>query len=169
MWFIRSTMSFVIFGLLPVAVIFLPPKVSSWSNITLHLGRLSIALMGLGAVMIGLSTSFSTLIIGSSFLKSFRWPTTDSTLQALVANTLGVAADLSALAFSANFFSSGLAGRILMLLSSLESAGTLLGIGILYPIYQWSLEKATTFAGGAPYYVCGVSNHWVTLDDEFLY
>ena len=53
---------------------------------------------------------------------------------ALVINTLGVATDLSILAFSTTFVSEDVAGRILMLISSCESSGTLFGVGVLYPI-----------------------------------
>ena len=77
---------------------------------------------------------------------------------ALVINTLGVATDLSILAFAANFIPQDVSGRTIMLISSLESAGTLLGIGILYPIYQWSLQDVSFFAGGVPYYICAVSD-----------
>jgi hypothetical protein len=46
----------------------------------------------------------------------------------------------------------------MMTLASIESLGTLLGIGVLYPIYQWSMNEDLPFlAGGVPYYICGVS------------
>jgi hypothetical protein len=45
----------------------------------------------------------------------------------------------------------------MMTLASIESAGTLLGIGVLYPIYQWSINEGIPFlVGGVPYYICGV-------------
>jgi hypothetical protein len=51
-----------------------------------------------------------------------------------------------------------------MLVSSSESAGTLLGIGILYPIYQWSLHEDISFlAGGLPYYICAVSSRTLSF------
>jgi hypothetical protein len=52
----------------------------------------------------------------------------------------------------------------MMTLASIESAGTLLGIGVLYPIYQWSINEDLPFlAGGVPYYICGVSIHSSSL------
>ena len=43
-----------------------------------------------------------------------------------------------------------------MQIASLESAGTLMGIAILYPVYQWSVSQVS-LAGGSPYYVCSVN------------
>lgn len=45
-----------------------------------------------------------------------------------------------------------------MLIASIESFGTLAGVGALYPLYQLSLRDSLPFlAGGIPYYICGVS------------
>lgn len=52
----------------------------------------------------------------------------------------------------------------MMTLASIESAGTLLGIGVLYPIYQWSIKEDLPFlVGGVPYYICGVSSYSSSL------
>ncbi|KAI1127253.1 hypothetical protein F5Y10DRAFT_243214 [Nemania abortiva] len=40
-----------------------------------------------------------------------------------------------------------------MAIASLESAGTLIGIGLLYPLYQLCLNDGTLL-GGIPYYIC---------------
>jgi hypothetical protein len=62
------------------------------------------------------------------------------------------------LAFFANFVPPIVSGRLIMLVASSESAGTLLGTAFLFPIYQWSLrEDISFFAGGVPYYICAVS------------
>lgn len=63
---------------------------------------------------------------------------------------------MNLLAFLANFVPNKAAGQIIMLIASLESAGTLVGVGIIYPIYQWSMNQAS-LAGGVPYYICAVS------------
>ncbi|KAK2591805.1 hypothetical protein QQS21_010506 [Conoideocrella luteorostrata] len=138
LWLVRSIMSVVVFGfVLPAVVLKLQPNNWTASNVTLYAARISIILMGLGAFLIGTSGSLASITT------------------ALVINTLGVATDLSVLAFSADFFSEGTAGRILMLIASCESAGTLVGIGFLYPIYQYSLDNSLLFlAGGVPYYIC---------------
>lgn len=52
---------------------------------------------------------------------------------------LGIATDLSLLAFLASQITNDFAIRIVRLVASLESAGNLVGIGIMYPIYQWSV------------------------------
>lgn len=75
---------------------------------------------------------------------------------ALIINTLGVATDLNLLAFLANFVPDKTSGQVIMLIASLESAGTIAGVGILYPIYQWSMNQES-LAGGTPYYICAVS------------
>jgi len=138
LWLVRNVMSIVIFGIiLPLLILKLPRKDSRLPNMTLYAGRISTILMGSGALLIGLSGSLSAITT------------------ALVINTLGVATDLSILAFSTTFVFENVAGRIFMLVSSCESAGTLLGIGVLYPIYQWSLQNDISFsAGGVPYYIC---------------
>lgn len=80
-------------------------------------------------------------------------------LPALIVNTLGVATDLSLIGlidFASVFPVDEIAGRCFTFLASLESLGTLVGIGVLYPIYQFYLDDSTA-AGGIPYYVCGVN------------
>lgn len=72
-------------------------------------------------------------------------------------NTLGIATDLSLLAFAADSIPEDAAGRTFMLIASLESFGYLVGVGVLYPIYQWSLEKGS-WAGGTAYYICAVGD-----------
>lgn len=67
-----------------------------------------------------------------------------------------MATDLSLLGFASGLPLEDIAGRCFTLIASLESFGTLLGIGVLYPIYQLYLDDGTA-AGGTPYYVCGVN------------
>jgi hypothetical protein len=43
-----------------------------------------------------------------------------------------------------------------MLIASLDYLGTLLGVGILYPVYQWSMRKES-WTAGSMYYICAVS------------
>lgn len=38
-----------------------------------------------------------------------------------------------------------------MLIAFLEHLGTLLGVGVLYPVYQWSMRKESWIAGSAYY------------------
>ncbi|KAI1057467.1 hypothetical protein LB505_008981 [Fusarium chuoi] len=139
LWLLRSVMSVVIFGIiLPGIVLHTAPRVSYPNSINLHATRISVLFISIGAFMIGLSGSLRSITA------------------ALVINTLGVATDLSLLAFGSCGFSSSDAGTVMMTLASIESAGTLLGIGVLYPIYQWSIEEYLPFlVGGAPYYICG--------------
>ena len=70
-------------------------------------------------------------------------------------NTLGIATGMSLLAFAADGNPKSATGRIFMLYASLESPGSLIGIGVLYPIYQWSLTKGS-WAGGTAYYICAM-------------
>ncbi|KAF5635034.1 hypothetical protein F52700_5582 [Fusarium sp. NRRL 52700] len=139
LWVLRSVMSVVIFGIiLPGIVLRTAPRVSHPNSINLHAARISIFFISIGAFMIGLSGSLRSITA------------------ALVINTLGVATDLSLLAFASSRFSNSDAGTVMMTLASIESAGTLLGIGVLYPIYQWSINKDLPFlVGGVPYYICG--------------
>lgn len=71
-------------------------------------------------------------------------------------NTLGVATDLALLAFAADTVTGDIASCFFMITASLESVGTLIGIALLYPLYQISLDDKTLF-GGIPYYICAVS------------
>ncbi|KAF4445051.1 hypothetical protein FACUT_253 [Fusarium acutatum] len=139
LWLLRSVMSVVIFGIiLPGIVLRTAPRVSYPNSINLHAARISVLFISIGAFMIGLSGSLHSITA------------------ALVINTLGVATDLSLLAFASCNFSSPDAGTVMMTLASIESAGTLLGIGVLYPIYQWSIREDLPFlVGGVPYYICG--------------
>ncbi|VTT84417.1 unnamed protein product [Fusarium fujikuroi] len=139
LWLLRTVMSVVIFGIiLPGIVLHTAPGVSYPNSINLHSARISVLFISIGAFMIGLSGSLRSIIA------------------ALVINTLGVATDLSLLAFGSCGFSSSDAGTVMMTLASVESAGTLLGIGVLYPIYQWSINEDLPFlVGGVPYYICG--------------
>lgn len=84
---------------------------------------------------------------------------------ALTINTLGIAMDASMFAFVADFVDERLSARSFMLLASLEGLGSLIGIAILYPIYQWGLEKEG-YLEGAAYYICSVS---VNLASRFVY
>lgn len=46
----------------------------------------------------------------------------------------------------------------MMLIASIENAGSLLGIGALYPVYERSIKEDLQFlSGGRPYYMSGVS------------
>ncbi|KAF5546224.1 ent-kaurene oxidase [Fusarium napiforme] len=139
LWLLRSVMSVVIFGIiLPCVVLHTAPSVTYPNSINLHAARIGVLFISIGAFMIGLSGSLRSITA------------------ALVINTLGVATDLSLLAFASCGFSSSDAGTVMMTLASIESAGTLLGIGVLYPIYQWSINEGLPFlVGGVPYYICG--------------
>ncbi|KAG4263285.1 hypothetical protein FPRO03_09592 [Fusarium proliferatum] len=139
LWLLRSVMSVVIFGIiLPGIILHTAPRVSYPNSINLHAARISVLFISIGAFMIGLSGSLRSITA------------------ALVINTLGVATDISLLAFGSCGFSSSDAGTVMMTLASIESAGTLLGIGVLYPIYQWSIKEDLPFlVGGVPYYICG--------------
>ncbi|KAG7424214.1 hypothetical protein Forpi1262_v014755 [Fusarium oxysporum f. sp. raphani] len=139
LWLLRSVMSVLIFGIiLPAIVLGTAPRISYPNSINLRVARISVLFISTGAFMIGLSGSLRSITT------------------ALVINTFGVAIDLSLLAIASCSFSSSDAGTVMMTLASIESAGTLLGIGVLYPIYQWSINEDLPFlAGGVPYYICG--------------
>ena len=77
-------------------------------------------------------------------------------LSGLVVNTLGVGTDLSLLAFVADIIPKQYTGRTFLHIATFESLGSLVGVGILYPSYQWGLLKGS-WDGGTPYYVCAVS------------
>ncbi|KAF5253165.1 hypothetical protein FANTH_1919 [Fusarium anthophilum] len=100
----------------------------------------TVILMALGAIVIGLSHSSLAITIG------------------LIINTFGVSSNLSLLCFAANRLSSSEVGPALMSVALFESAGSLIGIPLIYPIYQWSIDEKTPFyAGGLLYVLCGVS------------
>ena len=63
--------------------------------------------------------------------------------------------DLSAYSFIVGFVPENLVGRYFQLVASLESFSALIGIALLYPIYQWGLAKGGC-AGGSAYYICAV-------------
>ncbi|KAI1194637.1 hypothetical protein F5X97DRAFT_327320 [Nemania serpens] len=137
LWLVRTVMSLGIFAvLLPLAVILLIKYTSALpSTIGLYTGKVSIVLLAIGALLIGLARSQPVLVLG------------------LLINTLGVAADLALLAFAADAVTGDTASCFFMAIASLESGGTLAGIGLLYPLYQISLNDKTLF-GGIPYYIC---------------
>lgn len=81
--------------------------------------------------------------------------TADHFPTALIVNTFGVATDLSLLSFASGLPLDDISGRAYTFIASLESFGTLVGIGILYPIYQAFLDDST-ISGGTPYFICGV-------------
>ncbi|KAI0111110.1 hypothetical protein GGR51DRAFT_65856 [Nemania sp. FL0031] len=137
LWLVRTIMSLGIFALiLPLASILLtkytliPP-----STVALYTAKGSIALLAIGALLIGLAQSKPVLVSG------------------LVINTLGVATDLALLAFAADVITREFASYFFMMVASVESAGTIVGIGLLYPLYQLCLNDGTFF-GGIPYYIC---------------
>ncbi|KAF4450282.1 hypothetical protein F53441_6564 [Fusarium austroafricanum] len=139
LWLCRSAMSVAIFGFIePFIVLNQGPQMPDSTNINLHQARFSVLFISLGAFAIGLSGSYSTITT------------------ALIINTIGVATDLNILTFASTLFKSSDAGSVMMPLASIESVGTLLGIGVLYPLYQWSMKEDLPFlAGGVPYYICG--------------
>ncbi|KNB13847.1 hypothetical protein FOXG_21356 [Fusarium oxysporum f. sp. lycopersici 4287] len=96
-------------------------------NINLAQAKVAILFISVGALAIGLPGSYDSITI-----------------------------DLSILAFASTLLEGHDAGSTLMLIASIESFGTLVGVGALYPLYQWSLQDGLPFlAGGIPYYTCG--------------
>ncbi|KAK5626745.1 hypothetical protein RRF57_002460 [Xylaria bambusicola] len=142
LWLIRTVMSLVTFST------FLPTVVTLWSKnplrltgtLNLYIAKISIVLLSFGAILIGVARTRPVLVSG------------------LIINTLGVATDLALLSFAADAVPDSIAGFFYMMIASIESAGTLIGIGILYPLYQMFLDDNTPL-GGIPYYVCGVCVH----------
>jgi hypothetical protein len=63
--------------------------------------------------------------------------------------------DLSAISFIVEFVPEGFSGRFFQLLASIESLSTLIGIAIIYLVYQWGVDKSG-YAGGTIYYICAV-------------
>ncbi|KAI0521657.1 hypothetical protein F5B22DRAFT_546077 [Xylaria bambusicola] len=139
LWLIRTIMSLVTFST------FLPTVVTLWSKnpsrptgtLNLYIAKISIVLLSLGAILIGVARTRPVLVSG------------------LVINTLGVATDLALLSFAADAVPESIASFFFMTIASIESAGTLIGIAVLYPLYQMFLDD-NTLLGGIPYYVCGV-------------
>jgi hypothetical protein len=63
----RSVMSVAIFGIiLPLLVLKAPLQGSALPNVTLQAGKISIIVMGLGALLIGTSGSLPAVTTGSS-------------------------------------------------------------------------------------------------------
>ncbi|KAI0448387.1 hypothetical protein F5B21DRAFT_497660 [Xylaria acuta] len=137
LWLVRIVMSLVIFIVaLPLVVAVLAKYTPNTPDaINLYMAKISVILLTTGALLIGLARSKPVLISG------------------LVINTLGVATDLALLAFAADVVTDDLANCFFMTIASLESAGTLFGIVLLYPLYQFGLQDDTIF-GGIPYYIC---------------
>ncbi|KAI0808811.1 hypothetical protein GGR55DRAFT_185902 [Xylaria sp. FL0064] len=137
LWLTRTVMSLVIFStLLPLAVIFWSKTMPEEPDImNLFIAKISIFLLALGAVLIGVAQSRPVLMAG------------------LVINTLGVATDLALLAFVADIVPDEISSSYFLAIASIDSAGTLIGISALYPLYQRFLDDNTLF-GGLPYYLC---------------
>ncbi|KAI1278998.1 hypothetical protein F5Y07DRAFT_360135 [Xylaria sp. FL0933] len=137
LWLTRSVMSLIIFSaFLPLTVIYWSKTTSEEPDtINLYIARISIFLLALGAGLIGVAQTNSVLMTG------------------LVINTLGVATDLALLAFVADLVPDDTSSSYFLTIASIESAGTLIGIFALYPLYQLFLDD-NTLLGGIPYYVC---------------
>ncbi|TRX91122.1 hypothetical protein FHL15_007910 [Xylaria flabelliformis] len=130
LWSVRTVMSLVIFVVfLPLVVVVLT-KYTPWplNAINLYTAKISVILLTTGALLIGLARSKPVLVSG-------------------------VTTDLALLSFTADVVTDDLANCVFMTIASLESAGTLIGILLLYPLYQLGLHDKTLF-GGIPYYLC---------------
>jgi hypothetical protein len=77
--------------------------------------------------------------------------------------------DLSVISFIVEFVPEGFSGRYIQLLASIESLSALIGIGVLYPVYQWGLDKSG-YAGGTIYYICAVStpHNWIGVETDAI-
>ncbi|KAK2670067.1 MFS transporter superfamily [Fusarium oxysporum f. sp. vasinfectum] len=141
LWLLRSEISMFIFGVLLPCLIFMKGHTRRFSNnINLTIGRCSVILMALGAIVISIADSSLAITIG------------------LIVNTFGVSSNLSLLCFVANRLSSSAVGPDLMSFALSDSVGSLVGIVIIYPAYQWSIDEKTPFYAGSLLYVfCGVS------------
>ncbi|KAJ0127750.1 putative Sel1-like repeat-containing protein C1B3.10c [Fusarium oxysporum f. sp. albedinis] len=141
LWLLRSEISLFIFGVLLPCLISMEAHTRLFSNnINLSIGRCSVTLMALGAIMISVSDSSLAITIG------------------LIINTLGVSSNLSLLCFTANRLPSSAVGPVLMSFALSESVGSLVGIVIIYPTYQWSIDEKTPFYAGSLLYVfCGLN------------
>jgi hypothetical protein len=119
--------------ILPLLVYLLQHRASiTPAQTALYTAKTSIIFMGTGALIIGLAESDSALIPGLSRLASNQLviisDITNRKHVALIINTLGLGTDLALLIFLANLVKDELAGRVIMLTASLESAGSLAGI-----------------------------------------
>ncbi|KAJ4125161.1 hypothetical protein NW765_015551 [Fusarium oxysporum] len=141
LWLLRSEISLFIFGVFLPCLISMEGHTRVFSNnINLTIGRCSVILMALGAIMIGVSDSSLAITIG------------------LIINTFGVSSNLSLLCFIANRLPSSAVGPVLMSFALSESVGSLVGIVIIYPTYQWSIDEKTSFYAGSLLYVfCGLN------------
>ncbi|EXK25755.1 hypothetical protein FOMG_17607 [Fusarium oxysporum f. sp. melonis 26406] len=141
LWLLRNEISLFIFGVLLPCLISMEANTRLFSNnINLSIGRCSVTLMALGAIMISVSDSSLAITIG------------------LIINTFGVSSNLSLLCFTANRLPSSAVGPVLMSFALSESVGSLVGIVIIYPTYQWRIDEKTPFYAGSLLYVfCGVS------------
>ncbi|KAI3565715.1 hypothetical protein IWW34DRAFT_908718, partial [Fusarium oxysporum f. sp. albedinis] len=157
LWLLRSEISMFIFGVLLPCLIFMKEHTRRFSNnINLTIGRCSVILMALGAIVISIADSSLAITIGSCFL-DFLNNLIDNN-EGLIVNTFGVSSNLSLLCFVANRLSSSAVGPDLMSFALSESVGSLVGIVIIYPAYQWSIDEKTPFYAGSLLYVfCGVS------------
>ncbi|EGU83137.1 hypothetical protein IWW34DRAFT_811300 [Fusarium oxysporum f. sp. albedinis] len=139
LWLLRSEISLFIFGVL------LPCLISMEGVI----------LMALGAIMISVSDSSLAITIGSCFLDFLNNLIDDN--GGLIINTFGVSSNLSLLCFIANRLPSSAVGPVLMFFALSEGVGSLVGIVIIYPTYQWSIDEKTSFYAGSLLYVfCGL-------------
>ncbi|KAI0190546.1 hypothetical protein F4808DRAFT_453858 [Astrocystis sublimbata] len=144
LWLARTVMSMVIFTMvLPLAVIVLAKytsRIVTPNVVTLYTAKIGVIFLAIGAILIGLARPRPVLISG------------------LIINTLGVATDLALLAFAVDVVPEDIATSFFMVLATLESAGTLVGIGFLYPLYQLYLYDVA-LVGGIPqgfYMIAGV-------------
>ncbi|EWZ79263.1 hypothetical protein QL093DRAFT_2570317 [Fusarium oxysporum] len=134
LWLVRTVLSVALFVFTGLHTAYTKQS----DNINLAQAKVAILFISVGALAIGLPGSYDSITI------------------ALIINTVGVVTDLSILAFASTLLEGHDAGSTLMLIASIESFGTLVGVGALYPLYQWSLQDGLPFlAGGIPYYTCG--------------
>ncbi|KAM5528866.1 hypothetical protein FOXYSP1_16710 [Fusarium oxysporum f. sp. phaseoli] len=157
LWLLRNEISLFIFGVLLPCLISMEANTRLFSNnINLSIGGCSVTLMALGAIMISVSDSSLAITIGSFFLDFLNNLINDN--EGLIINTFGVSSNLSLLCFTANRLPSSAVGPVLMSFALSESVGSLVGIVIIYPTYQWSIDEKTPFYAGSLLYVfCGVS------------
>ncbi|KAJ0134118.1 hypothetical protein HZ326_22820 [Fusarium oxysporum f. sp. albedinis] len=157
LWLLRSETSMFIFGVLLLCLMFIRGHTRRLSNnINFTIGRCSVILMALGAIVIGVSGSSLDITIGSCFLDSLSNFIDNN--EGLIINTFGVSLNRSLLCFGASYRQSSAIGPDLMSVALFESVGPLVGIAITYPIYQWSIDEKTPFYAGSLLYVLrGVS------------
>lgn len=63
--------------------------------------------------------------------------------------------DLTVLRYVSDSMPRHVAGRSLMGIGSVQCLGTLIGVGVIFPVYQWSISNSGWIAG-SPYYICAV-------------